>query len=701
MIPQPIIGENNAYTERFEQLYLAPEDIESFELATPDNKLQQSLVRELERDSDYWNQRPWDLKNTDKTATAYFLGEQTEDGNYYVEDDSYKDNRLFTGVRAIMSYAFGQLAKPELTPSKGDSVYLKAARDLQMALYQHSLDEKADRKFRAAGLNMVIRKRGFLKLRYDENEGYDGDVVTEICNPEDIIISRDAKYLSNPTRIYHRLRCSVDELCSRFPDKKEDILKAFGIIQGRFTQMSKEVTYFECWFTYVDGGKKKEAVAWFLQDSELILDKMPNPNWIYTGNDKKDKEVNLVSCPPKPFVTFNYMNLGESYIDETSLLEQAKPQQELVNRRGKQITDNADYVNGRWVASKEAFNEEDAQRLINKGPKTVALASAKDVGNNIGNALVNVASNVLPPYMIQTLYDARGEVDNILGTPAQFRGAQPQSQDTATRDLLVKQQAGALQDDLVTAAAEAAEVYYKIKLQLMKVNYSEDHWFTCRGADGKYIFIMLNGKNIDSNVKIGVQTDSTLPLDKQSIRATAMNLSAQNKIDYLTLMQDLGLPDPEMRAERYYRSQTDPQGYLKSIELSEIDTEAEADIQLIIAGKEPDEKDNYSVDYINYFNRFITTNRFAKLKPEEQQRITEWLMAVQHVMTNTANLQALLLDDAGMLITQPAPAPMPGQPPMGGAPQPPLGAPVTGVPAGSPDIASMEVGGASPPVPTQ
>lgn len=698
---QPQAGDKNAYTQRFSDLYLPPEDFEAFNLSLPDEKLRQMLVKSLNENRDYWNQAPWNLEQNDKENVAYFFGDQLNDSQYTINDNRYKDNRLFTGIRAILSYATGQLAKPELTPSKSDEIYLKGARDLQMALYQHSMDEKADRKFRAAAMNLIIRKRGYLKLRWDPNAGYDGDVVTEVCNPEDIIIDRNAKYLDNPNVIYHRLRCSVDELVAKFPGKADEIKKAFGIVQGRYSQMSRYITYFEAWFTYLEKGKPKEGVCWFLPDEEIILDKMPNPNWVYTGSDKKDKEANLLSVPPKPFVTFNYMNMGESYIDETSLFEQARPQQEMLNKRGKQIMDNGDYVNGRWIASKDAFNEEDAQKLINKGPRTVAMASGED----ISKALVNVAPNEMSQFAVNTIFDNRSEIDNILGTPAQFRGAQPNTQDTATRDLMVKNQAGALQDDLVLAISDAAETFYKIKLQMWRVLYDEDHWFTCKGGDGKYVFIMLNSDTIDSNVKIGVQTDSTLPLDKQAIRANAMELwQAGNAIDYLTLMQDLGLPDPEVRTERYLKSNIDPQGYLKSIELTQINTDAEADIQLLILKKTPEEHDDYSEDYLNYYNKFMASNRFQKLDAQAQERLAAFLMAIQHVAMNTANLQMLLLDDAGMVVPPPMPPVGPnapispdGIPPegiAGIAPPPDAALPTTAGPVAGP-------GEAAPPVPTQ
>ena len=692
----PYSNTQNAYEPLFSETYLPDEEYELFNLSMPDDRLQKMLIDSLDLNVQYWNQKPWNLQQVDKENVNFLLGDQLEDIKFLQDDAKYKDNRLFASIRAILSYATGQLAVPELTPSRGDEIYLKGARDLQSALYQHSADEKVEAKTRAAVLNLITRKRGYLKMRWDPNAGMYGDVVTEVCNPEDIIVDRYAPYLGNPNVIYHRVRCSIDELIARFPKKANDIRVAYSIKQGRYTQMARFVTYFEAWFTYMEKNVPKEGVAWFVPEYKLILDKMPNPNWVYTGDDKKDKMTNVLQRPPKPFVAFNYINLGHSYIDETCLFEQARPLQEMLNRRGRQIWENADYVNGRWVASKDSFSTEDAYKIVNKGAKTIAMAK----GSDVSKALVNVNSPELPAYVYNTLLDTRNEIDVMMGTPSQFRGASPDKQDTLGRDMMVKQQAGMLQDDLVKCVSTSMEEYYKIKLQMMRVYYTDDYWFQCKGADGKYEFIMINGDNIDSNVKVGVQVDSTLPLDKQQIRATALQLwQAGQSIDYRTLMDDLGLPNPDMRAERYMKSKLDPAAYTKSIELSQINTEAEADIKLLTQNKVPEERDEYSADYLNYFNKYIASNRFAKLQGEDAeaaQRITAFLMTVQHVANDSANLQELILDDAGM-IPMPSPQPVPPGAPgdMGSQPQPGGLPPVPGSPVGAPPVQS------SPPVPTQ
>lgn len=660
----PYTQKQDVLEQAFTELYTADSEFEALDLQMSDDDLQKMLINSLEADREHWNKAPWNLQQTDITNTSFVLGDQLDDKDFLKTDVKYKDNRLFSSTRAILSYATGQLAKPDITPSRGDEIYLKGARDIGAALYQHAADDKVDFKVRATVFNLIARKRGYLKLRFDQNLGLNGDIVTEVCNPEDIIIDRYAGYLQNPAKIYHRLRCSIEELCARFPDKDAQIKEAFSVRRGVYSQTSKMVTYFECWFTYTGSdGKPQEGVCWFIQEKKLILDKMPNPNWVYLKSHKKEMEANVTSMPPKPFIQFNYINTGHSYIDETCLIEQALPLQIALNKRLRQIGDNADYVNGRWVADKDSFSQEDARNLINKGAKTVAMVDLKKVSQ----PLQNVAPQALPAYVENTVYDYRNEIDGMMGTPSQFKGAQPDSKDTLGRDLMIKQQAGALQDDLVRSISMAMEQYYTVLLQLMRVNYTDDYWFQTKGGDGKFQFILINGDKIDSNVKVSVQTDSTLPLDKASIRATAMELwQSGHSIDYKTLMEDMGLPNPDIRAERYLKSIIDPLNYLKSVEMGQVNDDVEADIDLLIANKTPEERDNYDENYFNYFNQFISSNRFAKLQGTDSQaaqRITMFLIAVQHTMMQSLNLQESTqqperLDAAG-IVNDPMPMPIP------------------------------------------
>lgn len=639
-----------AYDNLFGQTYLPDEAYEQFSLDMPDDRLDKMLIQSLDNNVEYWNQSPWKLQDTDRTSVDFFLGDQMDPKELARDGVSGTDNRLFTATRAILSYATGSLAKPEVSPSRSDAQYVRMAKSMQTALYQHAKEEHVDAKVRAAVTNLIVRKRAFLKLRYDPTLGSYGDILTEVCNPEDIIIDRNAKFMDNPNIVYHRLRCSVEDLLLKFPGKAKQIKEAYAIKQGRWTQMSRFVTYFEAWFSYYDAkGVPREGVCWFLPQYHLILDKMPNPNWIYTGDDAQDKQTNVLFIPPKPFVWFNYLSLGHSFIDETSLFEQAKPLQEMLNRRNRQFNQNVDFMNGRYVGSKKAFSEEDAYKFVNRGARTMALVDAEDV-----TKAVNVLTpSTVSPQVFESLQDFRNEIDGVMGTPSIFKGGQPDSQDTLGRDQMVKQQAGMLQDDLVRAVTVGMERYYQVLLQMMRVYYTDDYWFSVKGGDGKQDFIMLNGDAIDANVRVTVETDSTLPVDKEAIRATSMELAQMKLIDPLTLFEDLGVPDPEIRAERLLKMQMQPFVYMGSVMQDEDNSEAELDIQLVIADKEPTERDNYDENYLKYFNNFITLNRFAMLPQDAKQRLISFLSLIQHQASQTEALQASMPDSAGMLDAPP------------------------------------------------
>jgi len=179
-MPKPYTQTENVYEQDFTELYSGPSEYEPLSLDMDDAVLDKMLVTSLNADRDHWNKKPWRLEETDIENTDFLLGDQTDDKDYLRNEVKYQDNRLFSSSRAILSYATGQLAKPDITPSRGDEIYLKGARDTGAALYQDSADDHVDLQVRAACLNLISRKRAYIKLRYDPNIGKYGKVVSEV-----------------------------------------------------------------------------------------------------------------------------------------------------------------------------------------------------------------------------------------------------------------------------------------------------------------------------------------------------------------------------------------------------------------------------------------------------------------------------------------------------------------------------------------
>lgn len=660
-------GSDTKYDSESNPLSTTNEPYDVFDLSLDDNQLYSMVVKELDADVSYWNQNPWSLQETDEDNIQYWLGNQIDESLLLPHNIPYVDNRLLTGTRTIIAYVAAQLAKPNIVPSKGDDQSKRVARNMQMAVYQHAENNKINAKFRLALKNLIVRKRGILKLRFDPSVGPYGDIVTENIDPSDMVVDRFAQFGQDPNRIYQRLRCTTEELIARFPDKKDEIFNALSIKRGVQSQLAKMVTYYECWFSYWEDGLKKQGVTWFIPDTECVLGKMENPNWIAKGTLKTQKIVNLTNEPIKPYVWFNYssLNSGRSYIDETSLFEQAKRQQDIVNKRGRQITENADYANPRVLVNGALMEESDAIKFVNKHPKTIGLLNKMTADGNINNAVQVIPATMLPSYVVETLYDARNEIDKMFGLNNVFSGEQPKNtSQTLGQDLLLRQQASSLQDDLLKVVNESMETYYTYLLQMMKVYCSDDYWILTKGKDGEYTSILFNSENIDTNVKVTIEADSTLPLDKVSQRQTALELAKlPNRIDDVSLYEMLGLPEPDKLADRVQKFKLDPLNYMKSIEQRMYNAEADADITLVIANKIPEERDNYSAEYLNHCTWFMTTNKFQKLSMDEQGRVQAFVQDVANKAATSQALQDSMLDPSGMLDTPQPQSPMNQAPP--------------------------------------
>lgn len=670
------------YDTAVTEFYTPAEEMAVLDESMPNDKLIQMLRLSLNQSRDYWNEAPWSLEETDQKALPFIFNQEARPSLGQIPEESYSDNRTMRGMRSIKAYVTSRIPMPDLGPSEEDEYVKNQTRRTALFLYQHSMDEHIDQKAGAAVLNFLFRKRAYLKLRFDPMEGTTGDIVTDTVPPEDIVIDKSATYLGNPLRIHQRIRCSLDELTARYPNKKAELLRAYGVVQGRFTQLSREVTYYETWYTYLDSkGYPREGVCWWLADpADIVLDKQPNPNWIYTGDDARDRQVNLLSRPPKPFVGINYINLGRAFIDETSLFEQALPQQRLLDKRQRQWHKNIDYVNGRWIADKNTVSEAEATRMVNKGPKTIGMVDNKE-GKPLNTILANIGAPPLPGEVYQSIIDTRNEIDEMLGVNSIFKGSTPGQKDTLGRDLLQNQQASSLQDDLVKSMATMMQKYYAIKLQMMRTYYNEDQSVQAKDADGSDLILTLSGDTIDPNIKIRVQADSVLPINRLQRHQDAKELYTAGKLDPLTAFQDMGYDDADVRAERVYKSQTDPLGYQSSIERGMDNNQAESDIQSIINGRDAKMRDSYDQDYIDYYNLFVTTNRFAQLEQPIKQAIVAHLAIVNHIAATQVDLQQTMLNEAGML--EPAPvlpgmpgAAQPAAPPGGGqaatpSPQPP------------------------------
>ncbi len=602
-----------------------------FDLTLKDSEII-ALTNKMIADSEsFWN--GLGLKEAREKNLRYWKGDQLKGLQFYNHNVRYVDNRIFPSTETIVATVCARMPYPEVFPDQNTQTSTIIAKDVSKALVAYTENNEVADTFQFALRHLLTDRIGWIKLRFDDSLGKNGEIVTEYVLPEDIVVDKEAKPGTNPRFLSQVLRGTVEDLIKKFPEKEQEILKKFGIIRGTKGQLGKFVAYKEVWFTYYDGDKKQEAVCWRYDD--LIMGKMKNPNWNEGGNNEITK--NFLNHPLKPFIPLNYLNSGRYFIDDTSIIEQAIPLQDVLNKRGRQIIENADSANGGWVLSSKAITAENASELIGD-PNEKVLVNADDVRT----AVARTGAPSLPSYVLEDKIDARNEIDNMFATNKVARGETSGNRTLGQDQIQLAQDTGR-QNQLMRAVEKAANRYYKFLLQMMKVYYTEDHWFMITGRNGLFDSVVLRADIIKDGMDVRVKAGSSLPLDKVSEKQMYADLAAQKMIDPLTLMEELGVPEPKDKLERLVQWTLDPMSMLQMIDKEKWDREAFMDIQILNRGVIAPPTEEVTEEHLAYHNEYLKSGEYRKQKDNIKQN------HVNHVALEAEELRrTLLLEETQM-----------------------------------------------------
>lgn len=325
-------------------------DLPVLNLDIPDKELIANFKRWTENAISFWNNPAgYNLDEKRKKNKNYYLGKQLDESKLYNYQIPYIDNELFIATETITAYTTSSNPSAEVMP-ENDTIQSKVmAEELEWALNVHSEKFELATKIEQVERALYMKYVGILKLYWDESVQ---DVVPKSVDPDDIVVDPSCKQGENPMFICERLTATYQQLVNMFPEKEEEILRSLGRQRRTAKLMSSVYSYNEVWFTQVDGDGETECVAWYIND--IILDKRKNPNYFYREDGVQ--LTNYLNKPEKPYVFFNYMNDGSHVIDQTSPFEQAIPLQDILNKRGRQIVENADTANSILVLKSGAIS---------------------------------------------------------------------------------------------------------------------------------------------------------------------------------------------------------------------------------------------------------------------------------------------------------------------------------------------------------
>lgn len=655
---------------------------------TPDRELVMNFNRWISDSKKYWNDKKgYNLEDARKNNERYYLGKQVDTSKLYNYQVPYIDNQIYVGAQAVMAYVSGQSPSCDIVPEDDTTQSQVMAQDLETAVNIHTDRHQLAKKVKSAIKNMYTKRIGVIKLKWDDNIN---DIIPIAVDPDRLILDKDCKLGEEPSFIAEICTDSVAALIKKFPGKEEKIMTALGRSRKTPKLMNEIVAYNEVWFTDESAEYgEQECVAWYFND--VVLDKMKNPNYLY---DKEGVAIqNFIDAPTKPYVFFNYINDGSSLIDQTTPIEQAIPLQDILNKRGRQIIENADTANSILVLKSGSISTEDAGN-ITRDPNQVLMLDAPPE-QPINSAYGEIAPHLLPNYVIQDYQNIKNSLHNILGTPSQFRG------DDSKRDVgtlgeakMIQSQAGGRQDEIVREVEYSIDRYYRLLVQMMKVYYDETKPFAARDNDGKFIYVELSRESMPNIASISVSHGSLLRNDRERQENVSMTLAKMGLIDPYNLFKDLSLKDADKRYEALVKFKVDPTTLVSDVKSEVNDREAYIDFAVIMNGQEAEPRKDIQPSYILAMRKLMMTDQFLYAPQDRQQALMAYIEdavigLAQRAKLEEADQQGILIDPNTPITPEPPelPPPMPpqgmpgmpmpgGMPPQGGAPMPMNAGPV-------------------------
>lgn len=651
----------------------------SLSLDISDSEIIKNLDYRINESRDYWDDaKGFDLKNTRNDNVRYFLGKIDEKG-LYKHQKPYKENQIFLGEEAITSYVTAQIAAPVVIPASKEDRSKLFAGDLEKAIKAHGEDVvDLERIIELTVHNIRLKRLGVIKLHYDKNYGAKGEIISAAINPEHIIIDKNATLGSDPAFICHVLKKSAEELLSEYPKKQNEIMKKLGIQRKTPKQMSQELAIREVWVTHYKDNKPQQGVVWYFED--LVLEKDRNPNWLYASEN-----LNLLKFPKKPFILGNLVNLGDHLIDDTSPVEQAIEQQKVLNRRGRQIMENADKANGMLIISTDSgLTKDDAQNLTGDPNQKLVI---KTNGQAVDQLVHQIQAMALPEYVINDKLDARIQVGNLLGAPTDFTGSQADDGDPTLGEVMVKKnQSSGIQDKMVRAITRMLGDYFEYLVQMMIVWYDEEHSFVHNAGDGEFDYITVKRGLIEEGIR--VKAGKPASPDRSRIEAITMKLLEKEALSLLDVYKMLQLDNPQQLYDNWAKQKADPMSLARDVMGTIDESEAYVIYRDIMEGKKVEAKENPTKEYVLSLRKLMINDDFINAPKNRQKAFDKYVNDCLDSLEIRLELdQAGQQDPTGQdlrpqIPLQPLAPPIPPQMPgMGMPPQGmPMGAPQPGMP---------------------
>lgn len=549
----------------------SPEPIDEYE-STLDEKEIIALKSEWQKT---YNQYYANIEPSQKLAFEYWIGKQKTDDDVLISNTNNPliDNLIFEAVETFLPIATRANPDP-LVQSDPSPLAQKAAGNVKSALVFEADRQKLKTKLANTLRNWLIYRVGIVKFVWDVKLGR---IRTEVINPKRMIFDKDGHWDENceftGEYLGEKKSAIASDLIELFPKKKADIIIEAG------GKMGTKIDYIEWWYKNTDV---------FFTMKDVVLGKFKNPHWNYDGTtpgeadedgeETEDTEVegkNHLEKISSPYRGLAIFSTGLQPHDETSLILQNIPIQDMINRRWNQQEANIKSMNNGLAVNGAYFTEEQASQAATARKRGIAIRIPMQPGQDLRGAIDTLPAQPIPDQVFEMQRDGRSELRNIFGTA----GSSSQglaSQDTVRGKILVNQlDSSRIGGGITERLEQLADASYNYWVQMMFVHWTEEQFINAIGVTGGAEMVMIRNTMFLSlkTLNVTVKEGSLIPKDPLTQRNEAMDLWSANAIDPRTLFAKLGYGDPNESAKQLIlwqmvqKGALPPQAYIPNFEI--------------------------------------------------------------------------------------------------------------------------------------
>ena len=492
-----------------------------------------------------WQPFATELEKSQNDNETYWLGRQYEGTSKATDGHALVDNLIFESLETFL---------PIATRPKADPVVNSAEQSLADKV-RKMLTFWADQQVFNLKLKQVVRfwslyKLGVMKIGWSNKEN---DITCISIRPQKLILDPDAtidcaEYTGEYIGEYRKE--TARNLIRRFPKAKKYITDQ---CKGK---LGTKMQYIEWW--------TDDYVFWTMDDE--VLAKAKNPHWNYESEQEVTNEFgsiekkkvagrNHFSFPKKPYAMLSIFSLGLRPYDDTNLIQQNLPLQDLINKRLRQIDKNADKTNGGLAVSGDSFSKEQAAGV---GKATEKGGTIFVPNGDVNRAVMRLQAPPLPNFVYESLLDYRNELRNIFGVRGSTAQGTIQDKTVRGKQQIKGQDSDRIGGGISTYLEQFADLVYNHVVQFMYVYYDEEHTGELIGQSNAVEYVKLKSADFVAKLSVSVKDGSMIPKDPVSQREEVVTLWEMGAIDPITFFEKLDFPDPKQKAEQLTAWKIDP-----------------------------------------------------------------------------------------------------------------------------------------------